>query len=69
LLIGERQLCAWVRALAADDHPGTRRPAGQVKSVGDLGDLPIQAFRSVLVQRAGPIPAGDLEDRGANRVG
>jgi hypothetical protein len=39
VMIGERQLRARVRALAADEHSGARRPCRQVKVGGDLGDL------------------------------
>ena len=44
VVVGERQLRAGVRALAADDHPRALRPGGQVDVVGDLDDLPVLAL-------------------------
>ena len=38
VVVGEGQLRAGVRALAAHDHARPGRPAGQVQAVGDLGD-------------------------------
>ena len=47
--IGERQLRAGVRALAAHQHPRPRRPAREVKLLGDLGDLSVGPIGAVLV--------------------
>ena len=38
--VGERQLDAMMRAVAAHQHPGFGWPAGQVEVLGDLGDVP-----------------------------
>jgi hypothetical protein len=69
VVVGEGQLRAGVRALAADDHPRAWRPAGQVQVVGDLTDLPVGARVSVLVRGADPVVLGDLKDRGADGLG
>ena len=44
VVVGERELRAGVRALAADDHARPGRPGGQVEVFGDLCDLPVGAL-------------------------
>jgi hypothetical protein len=47
-VIGELQLRAGVRTLAADDHPRTFRPWREIEplDMGDLSDLRASAFLS-----------------------
>ena len=65
----KRQLRAGVRALAAHDQPRALRASGQIDAVGDLGDLAVARAAAVLVERRDPRLLGDLEDRGADRLG
>ena len=67
-MVGERQLRAGGRALATNDHPRALRPAREVQA-GERGDLPVGASGAVLIHGADPVPGGDLEDRGAHRLG
>jgi len=69
VVIGERELRARVRALAAHEHARPLWPAGQVEAVGDLCDLPVGARAAVLLDRANPVLSGDPQDRGTDRLG
>ena len=69
VVVGEAQLRARVRALAAHDQPRSLWPGGQLDAVGDLGHLAVLALRAVLVERRNPSILGDFEDRGADRLG
>ena len=69
VVVGERELCAGVRTLTPDDHPGPFRPGAEVEQVGDLHDLTVLALRAVLIERRNPSVIGDLEDRGADLLG
>ena len=51
VMVGEGQLRAGMRALAADDHPRPGRPGGQIQVVGDLGDLPVLTLAAVRRER------------------
>ncbi len=68
-MVCEGQLRAGMRALAADDHPGSGRPPGQIQRRRDLGDLPVLAVAAIRRERCDPRVLGDLEDRGPDRVG
>jgi len=54
VVVGDRQLRAWVRPLAPHDQPGSPRPGGQLDHVGDLGDLAVVALAAVLIERWNP---------------
>jgi hypothetical protein len=58
VVVGERQLRAGVGALTANDQPGTFGPAGELDAVGDLDDLAVLPFASVLVKRRTQASAG-----------
>jgi hypothetical protein len=60
---------AGVRALAADDHPRTVGPAGEVQRVGKVGDLAVGPLATVLIERRPPRVLGQLEDRSPDRLG
>jgi hypothetical protein len=68
VVVGERQLCAGMRALAPDDHPRPGWPPRQIQGRCDLGDLPVLTLAAVARKRCDPRVLGDVEDRGANRV-
>jgi hypothetical protein len=69
VMVGEGQLCAGVRSLAADQDARPGWPACGVEAVGDLCDLSIRALGAVLIKRRNPVLIRDLDDRGANRFG
>ncbi len=69
VVVGEAQLRAGVRALAADDQPRARGPGAQLDAVGDLGDLAVVALAAVLRERRNPRIGGNLEDRRADGLG
>ena len=67
VVVGEGQLRAGVRALAAHDHARALGPAGEVEAVGDLGDPGAVARLAVLADRRPPRRFGQPEDRLAHR--
>ena len=69
IVVGEGELRAGMRALAADDHPRPGRPALQIEVAGDLSDLPVGTRAAVLLKRWDPVSVRDFEDRGAHRLG
>jgi hypothetical protein len=69
VVVGEAQLRTGVRALPAHDHARALGPGAQLDAVGDLGDLAVVALAGVLIERRHPSICGDLEDRGADRLG
>ena len=69
VVVGEGELRAGMRALAADDHPRPGRPALQIEVAGDLGDLSVGTRAAVLLKRRDPVSVRDFEDRGAHRLG
>ena len=61
VMVGEGQLRAGVRALAAHDHPAARGPAGQIQAIGDLGHPRALALGAVLADRRTPCVLGQAE--------
>src|SRR5450759_1984539 len=60
--VGEGELCAGVRALAATDQPGPLRPGRQVDQAGELRDPCALAWLTVLVDRWRPGALSQGED-------
>ena len=69
VVVGEGELRAGVRMLAADDHARTVGPTGQVEVFGELGDVTVLARLAVGVERWGPGRLGQGEDRAAHALG
>ena len=70
VVVGERQLRAGVRALAAHDQPASPRGQADRSTLSVISATsPFSRSRAVLVERRNPGILGDLEDRGADRLG
>jgi len=67
--VGERELGAGVRALAADEDAAAVRPSREVQAVGEFGDLAVVAGPAVGVDRGLPCRLGEREDRVTNGFG
>jgi hypothetical protein len=69
VVVGEGQLGAGVRALAAHDHPRSVGPCAELEVVGELGHPGTLARLAVLADRRPPRRFGQTEDRLANALG